>query len=155
MFGRRRSLGTSPPPGPNSNDISYHPLPLHASKASVNDGLTRSRSSASTWIRTAAPSDSSGLELLPRQGLRKSLSSRPLSRKSGLKLQQTPPSASPDGDGHCETILDDYYSSSSSSSIPRVDLRAHFSRAAAAPERVVVRSAFFSTCARVFFFFFL
>ena len=144
MFGRRHSLGASPPPDSNGNDASYHPQPFYESKAGVNDGLTRSRSSASTWHRTAASGDSGGLEPLPRQttGLRKSLSTRPLARKLGPKLQ--PPLAAPDGDGYSK--LDDHHPLSSTSSAPRVDLRAHLSRAATLPERAVVSSVLFSTC---------
>lgn len=135
MFGRRHSLGASPPPDSNGNDTSYHPLPFYESKTGVNDGLTRSRSSASTWHRTAASGDSGGLEPLPRQttGLRKSLSTRPLARKLGPKLQ--PPLAAPDGDGYSK--LDDHHPLSSTSSAPRADLRAHLSRAATLPERAV------------------
>ncbi|KAF5121312.1 hypothetical protein DV495_000902 [Geotrichum candidum] len=139
MFGRRHSLGASPPPDSNGNDASYHPLPFYESKAGVNDGLTRSRSSASTWHRTAASGDSGGLEPLPRQttGLRKSLSTRPLTRKLGPKLQ--PPLAAPDGDGYSK--LDDHHPLSSTSSAPRGDLRAHLSRAATLPERAVSMSS--------------
>ncbi|KAF5106897.1 hypothetical protein DV453_003502 [Geotrichum candidum] len=139
MFGRRHSLGASPPPDSNGNDASYHPLPFYESKTGVNDGLTRSRSSASTWHRTAASGDSGGLEPLPRQttGLRKSLSTRPLARKLGPKLQ--PPLAAPDGDGYSK--LDDHHPLSSTSSAPRADLRAHLSRAATLPERAVSMSS--------------
>lgn len=137
MFGRRRSFVEASPPDPNSiiKDTRYSSA--LSKTGGATSSLARSRSSTGAWPYSAH-GDSGEWEPSHRErfaGVRSSLSTRPLSRKSAH--QHTSPLMSLKSDIYSKNA-GDYASSPSTSSTPRLDLRTDFSRVAGAPERPTV-----------------